>query len=85
MGMRLPQEVLFHNVEHGCRKQFSDGREQDSQREEPGNVLTNISLNSSKNFIDVSRIEEYDFIHFWSVTLVNTIKTTSFTPPSVIK
>jgi hypothetical protein len=28
---------------------------------------------------------EFDFIHFWSVTLVNTIKTTSFTPPSVIK
>jgi hypothetical protein len=28
---------------------------------------------------------ELDFIHFWSVTLVNTIKTTSFTPPSVIK
>jgi hypothetical protein len=27
----------------------------------------------------------FDFIHFWSVTLVNTIKTTSFTPPSVIK
>jgi hypothetical protein len=26
-----------------------------------------------------------DFIHFWSVTLVSTIKTTSFTPPSVIK
>jgi hypothetical protein len=25
-----------------------------------------------------------DFIHFWSVTLVNIIKTTSFTPPSVI-
>jgi hypothetical protein len=25
------------------------------------------------------------FIHFWSVTLVNTIKTTSFTPPSVTK
>jgi hypothetical protein len=25
------------------------------------------------------------FIHFWSVTLVNTIKTTSFTPSSVIK
>jgi hypothetical protein len=28
---------------------------------------------------------EFHFIHFWSVTLVNTIKTTSFTPPSVIK
>jgi hypothetical protein len=28
---------------------------------------------------------EFDFIHFWSVTLVNTIKTTSFTLPSVIK
>jgi hypothetical protein len=28
---------------------------------------------------------KFDFIHFWSVTLVNTIKTTSFTPPSVIK
>jgi hypothetical protein len=27
----------------------------------------------------------FNFIHFWSVTLVNTIKTTSFTPPSVIK
>jgi hypothetical protein len=27
----------------------------------------------------------FDFIHFWSVTLVSTIKTTSFTPPSVIK
>jgi hypothetical protein len=27
----------------------------------------------------------FDFIHFWSVTLVNTIKTTSFIPPSVIK
>jgi hypothetical protein len=27
----------------------------------------------------------FDFIHFWSVTLVNTIKATSFTPPSVIK
>jgi hypothetical protein len=27
----------------------------------------------------------FDFIRFWSVTLVNTIKTTSFTPPSVIK
>jgi hypothetical protein len=30
-------------------------------------------------------IEEFDFIHIWSVTLVNTIKTTSFTSPSVIK
>jgi hypothetical protein len=28
---------------------------------------------------------EFNFIHFWSVTLVNTIKTTSFTAPSVIK
>jgi hypothetical protein len=28
---------------------------------------------------------KFDFIHFWSVTLVNTIKTTSFIPPSVIK
>jgi hypothetical protein len=27
----------------------------------------------------------FDFIHFWSVILVNNIKTTSFTPPSVIK
>jgi hypothetical protein len=27
----------------------------------------------------------YDFIHFWSATLLNTIRTTSFTPPSVIK
>jgi hypothetical protein len=27
----------------------------------------------------------FDFIHFWSITLVNTFKTTSFTPPSVIK
>jgi hypothetical protein len=34
----------------------------------------------------VSTIERVvNFIHFWSVTLVNTIKTTSFTPPSVIK
>jgi hypothetical protein len=28
---------------------------------------------------------QFDFIHFWSVTLVNTIKTASFTPPRVIK
>jgi hypothetical protein len=27
----------------------------------------------------------FEFIHFGSVTLVNTIKTTSFIPPSVIK
>jgi hypothetical protein len=30
-------------------------------------------------------VNEFNFIHFWSITLVNTIKTTSFTPPSVIK
>jgi hypothetical protein len=29
--------------------------------------------------------QTFNFIHFWSVTLVNTIKTTSFTPPNVIK
>jgi hypothetical protein len=29
-------------------------------------------------------VDKFDFIHFWSVTLVNTIKTTSFIPPSVI-
>jgi hypothetical protein len=30
-------------------------------------------------------LHSFDFIHFWSVTVVSTIKTTSFTPPSVIK
>jgi hypothetical protein len=34
---------------------------------------------------NVNNIPEFDFIHFWSVTLVNTIKIASFTPPSVIK
>jgi hypothetical protein len=28
---------------------------------------------------------KFNIIHFWYVTLVNTIKTTSFTPSSVIK
>jgi hypothetical protein len=32
-----------------------------------------------------SRRNKFNFIHFWSVTLVNTIKTTWLTPPSVIK
>jgi hypothetical protein len=38
-----------------------------------------------ENVILVHTLIEFDFIHFWSVTLVSTIKTTSFTPSSVIK
>jgi hypothetical protein len=47
--MHLAEKVLFHNVKHGCRRKCSDWWEQqDSQREEPENVLTNIGLYSSK-------------------------------------
>jgi hypothetical protein len=35
--------------------------------------------------VRTSSFFKFDFIHGWSVALVNTIKTTSFTPPSVIK
>jgi hypothetical protein len=38
------------------------------------------SLSNHKVEKQISRLK-FDFIHFWSVTLVNTIKTTSFTPP----
>jgi hypothetical protein len=33
----------------------------------------------------LKKIQWFDFIHFWSVTLINTIKTTSFTLTSAIK
>jgi hypothetical protein len=52
-----------------------------------------LHLNSVTNYKHVlqtlapspGKATDFDFIHFWSVTLVNTINTTSFIPPSVIK